>query len=94
MSSNKGSDKPVQMYTQSMEVDDDSDQNSDLDTSGWAFKEGLYTYMISKCTVKPVLSSHSKEDQKLVFKTDYRLMQVQSIVECFKRAFCNTFDLH
>ena len=31
-------------------------------------------------TVKPVLSGHSK-DQKLVFKTDYGLMQVKSIVE-------------
>ena len=40
-------------------------------------------------TVKPVLSGHSKQDQKLVFKTDYRLMQVESIA-----AFCNTFDLH
>ena len=35
-----------------------------------------------------------KEDQKLVFKTNYRLMQVKSIAECSKRAFCNTFDLH
>ena len=30
-------------------------------------------------TVKPVLSGHSKEDQKLVFKTNYHLMQVKSI---------------
>ena len=45
-------------------------------------------------TVKPVLSSHSKRRPKLVFKTDYRLMQVKSIAECSKRAFCNTFDLH
>ena len=30
-------------------------------------------------TVKPVLSDHSKKDQKLVFKNDYRLMQVKSI---------------
>ena len=45
-------------------------------------------------TIKPVLSGHSKEDRKLVFKTNYRLMQVKSIVECSKRAFCNTFDLH
>ena len=36
-------------------------------------------------TVKPVLSGHSKEDQKLVSKTDYRLMQVKSIAECSKR---------
>ena len=34
-----------------------------------------------------------KEKQKLVFKTDYRLMQVKSVAQCFKRAFCNTFDL-
>ena len=44
--------------------------------------------------VKPVLGRHSKEDQKLVFKTDYCLMQVKSIAECSKRAFCNIFDLH
>ena len=35
-------------------------------------------------TVKPVLSGHSKEDQKLVFKTDYRLIQVKSIAKCSK----------
>ena len=29
------------------------------------------------CTVKPVLSSHSKEDQKLVFNTNYCLSQVK-----------------
>ena len=29
----------------------------------------------------------------LFFKTDYCLMQVKSIAECSKRAFCNTFDL-
>ena len=33
-------------------------------------------------TVKSVLSGHSKKDQKLVFKTDYCLMQVKSIIEC------------
>ena len=44
-------------------------------------------------TVKPVLSGHSKRRQKLVFNTDYLLMQVKSIAEC-SRAFCNTFDLH
>ena len=32
--------------------------------------------------VKPVLSGHSKEDQNLVFKSDYCLMQVKSIAEC------------
>ena len=44
--------------------------------------------------VKPVLRGHSKRRPKLVFKADYRLMQVKSIVECSKRAFCNTFYLH
>ena len=34
------------------------------------------------CTVKPVLSGHSKRRPKIVFKTDYRLMQVKSIAEC------------
>ena len=46
------------------------------------------------CTVKPDISGHSKEDEKFVFNSDYRLMQVKSIAECSKRAFCNTFDLH
>ena len=35
-----------------------------------------------KCyTVKPVLSGHSKEEQKMVFKTEYRFIQVKSIAE-------------
>ena len=49
---------------------------------------------VHDCTVKPVLSGHSKKDRKLVYKTDYRLMQVQRIAECSKRAFCSTSDLH
>ena len=36
----------------------------------------------AQTTVKPVLSGHSKKTQKLVSKTDYRLMQVKSIAEC------------
>ena len=39
---------------------------------------------IGVCVVKPVLNSHSKEDQKLDFKTDYHLMHVKSIAECSK----------
>ena len=35
-------------------------------------------------TVKPVLSGHSKKDKTKVLKTDHRLMQVKSIVECSK----------
>ena len=35
----------------------------------------LYWYSYRpESTVKPVLSGHSKEDQKLVFKTNYRLI--------------------
>ena len=45
-------------------------------------------------TVKTVLSGHLKRRPKLGFKTHYGLMQVKSIAECSKRAFCNTFDLH
>ena len=45
-------------------------------------------------TVNPVLSRHSKRTPKLVFKTNYRLMQVKSIAECSRAAFSNTFDLH
>ena len=42
-------------------------------------------------TVKPVLSGHSKRRQKLVFKTDYRLMQVKSIAECSKGSILQYF---
>ena len=34
--------------------------------------------------VKPVLSDHSKKGPKLVFNTDYPLMQDKSIAECSK----------
>ena len=44
---------------------------------------------------KPVLNKRPlKKKTKLVFTTDYRLMQVKNIAECSKRAFCNIFDLH
>ena len=33
-------------------------------------------------TVKPVLSGHSIRRPKMVFKTDYRLLQVKSIAKC------------
>ena len=47
-------------------------------------------------TLKPVLRVQSTKIQKIVFffKTNYRIMQVKSIAECFQGAFCNTFDLH
>ena len=42
-------------------------------------------------TVKPVLSGHSKKKTKLVFKTDYCLMQVKSIAECSKGSILQYF---
>ena len=47
-----------------------------------------------KDTVKPEENDHSQKERNLVFNTNYPLMQVKSIAECSKRAFCNTFDLH
>ena len=35
----------------------------------------------------PSYAATQKEDQKLVFKTDYRFMQVKSIAECSKLQF-------
>ena len=43
---------------------------------------------------KTCLSGHSKTDKTKVLKTNVSLMKVESIAECSKRAFCNTFDLH
>ena len=34
--------------------------------------------------VKPVYNGHSKKKKKLVFKTNYRLLQDKSIAECSK----------
>ena len=41
--------------------------------------------------VKPVLSGHSKRRQKLVFKANYRLMQVKCIAECSKGSIMQYF---
>ena len=38
-------------------------------------------------TVKPVLNGHSKRTPKLVFNTNYDLMQVKSIAECILQYF-------
>ena len=42
-------------------------------------------------TVKPVLSGHSKRRPKLIFKTDYCLMQVKSNAECSKGSILQYF---
>ena len=51
----------------------------------------LLAVLIHMGTVKPVLSSHPKRRPKLVFKTDYRLMQVKSIAECSKVSILQFF---
>ena len=51
----------------------------------------IYLVHVDRYTVKPVLSGHSKQDQKLDFKTDYRLMQVKSIAECSKGSILQYF---
>ena len=59
------------------------------------YEHVLYTDSVKKrCTVKPILSGHSKIDKSKDLKTDGSLMQVESIAECSNGAFCNTFDLH
>ena len=42
-------------------------------------------------TVKPVKNGHDEKDQKFVFKTNYRLMQVKSIAECSKGSILQYF---
>ena len=37
---------------------------------------------VTHIQLKPVLNGHCKEEHKLFFKTDYRLMKVKSIAEC------------
>ena len=57
-----------------------------------AFDMGLHCFLNA---VKPVLSGYSKIDKNKGLKDiiNSRLMKVQSIAECSKKAFCNTFDL-
>ena len=43
-------------------------------------------------TVKPDVSGHSKRRPKLIFKTDYHLMQVKSIAECSKGSILQYFQ--
>ena len=45
-------------------------------------RKKLISFWCSLHTVKPALNGHSQKDQKLVFKTNYCLMQVKSIAEC------------
>ena len=52
---------------------------------------GVTAYNFEKRTVKPVLSGHSNRTPKLVFNTNYRLMQVKSIAECSKGSILQYF---
>ena len=44
--------------------------------------EAIFSLKVKEGTVKPVLSGHSKRTPKMVFNTNYHLMQVKSIAEC------------
>ena len=50
----------------------------------------ILTLLYSKTCLKQPL----KMKTKIGFHAHYHLMQVKSIAECSKGAFCNTFDLH
>ena len=56
-------------------------QSNDLPTEPLRCNEDLDNEL---STVKPVLNDHSQKDKKLVFKTNYPLMQVKSIAESSK----------
>ena len=45
----------------------------------------------SLSTVKTCVNGHIQKDQKMVFKTDYCLMQVKSIAECSKGSILQYF---
>ena len=53
--------------------------------------DGCTFFEPAQSTVKPVKNGHSQKDQKLVFKTNYALMQVKSIAECSKRSILQYF---
>ena len=59
-----------------------TDQSSSSDTDQLNVKRLKHK---EQYTVKPVLSGHSKRP-KFVFQTDYCLMQVKSIAECFEHS--------
>ena len=54
-------------------------------------KSGACLYQLKISTVKPVQNGHSQIDRKLVFKTNYRLMQVKGIAECSKGSILQYF---
>ena len=63
--------------------------------SSWLFAifdatSKCHTCTKSYKTVKPVINGHSQKDRNLVFKTNYRLMQVKSIAEGEHSAILST----
>ena len=68
----------------------------------WAFGSGevktklsvvcQYCLCDETTTVKPVYNSNSQKDHKMVFETNYRLMQVKSIAECSKGSILQYFQ--
>ena len=69
------------------------DRNGEFNKErGYACIE-LNTYSIQN-KVKPFLSGHSNRRSIIGFEDQISLNADNSIAECSKRAFCNTFDLH
>ena len=56
-----------------------------------SLRVGEILFLLCLFTVKPVSSGHSKSRPKLVFKTDYRLMQVKRFAECSKGSILQYF---
>ena len=75
-------------------LDTDQDQCSVSPDLGRNSSQRLSNSAVVACTVKPVLSGHSKRRPKLFLKTDYHFIPVKSIAECSMGASCNTFGLH
>ena len=58
--------------------------------AGLSYSKHLYL----KHIVKPVLNSHSQNDQKLGFQDQISLFTSEVLQNSLLGAFCNIFDLH
>ena len=76
------------MHTQRRDLNQGQDKKSlDSGSAGLEFQGRADERTHSK----PVISGQSKRRSKLVFKTDYCLMQVKSIAECSKGSILQYF---
>ena len=58
------------------------------------FSSLLYIFTSVKCTIKHVLSGHSKIEKTKILMTNCGLMEVERLQNAPLGAFCNTFHLH